>query len=123
LVATANAEQVSDPAERTPAVIYLNGVSSAGKSTLARALVAAMETPYCLVSMDTFEGMAHRRFPLPDASAPHRRKVGYHGGATRENQAAEFTSAVVRRGLGGLHAAFCLIAVSALYASSGNVPR
>jgi chloramphenicol 3-O phosphotransferase len=51
----------------TSTVVYLNGVSSAGKSTLARALVDAMQEPYCLVSMDTFEGMAQRRFPLPGA--------------------------------------------------------
>jgi chloramphenicol 3-O-phosphotransferase len=49
-----------------PAIIYLNGVSSAGKSTLARVLVRAMEDPYCLVAMDEFAGMASRRFPLPD---------------------------------------------------------
>lgn len=48
-------------------MVYLNGVSSAGKSTLARALVDAMEEPYCLVSMDAFEGMAQRRFLLPGA--------------------------------------------------------
>jgi len=48
-------------------VVYLNGVSSAGKSTLARALVGLMKEPYCLVSMDQFEGMAARRFPLPGA--------------------------------------------------------
>ena len=48
-------------------IVYLHGPSSAGKSTLARALVAAVEDPWCLVSMDTFEGMAARRFTLPDA--------------------------------------------------------
>ncbi len=51
----------------TATIVYLNGPSSAGKSTLARALVAAMEDPWCLVSMDTFEGMAARRFALPGA--------------------------------------------------------
>jgi chloramphenicol 3-O phosphotransferase len=51
----------------TSTVVYLNGVSSAGKSTLARALVEATEEPYCLVPMDAFEGMAQRRFPLPGA--------------------------------------------------------
>lgn len=50
-------------------IVYLSGPSSAGKSTLSGALVAAMEDPWCLVSMDTFEGMAARRFPLPGAQA------------------------------------------------------
>ena len=50
-------------------VVYLNGASSAGKSTLAGALVDLMPDPYALVSMDRFEGMAARRFFLPDADA------------------------------------------------------
>ena len=48
-------------------VVYLNGVSSAGKSSLARALVEAMAEPYASVSIDAFEGMAQRRWPLPGA--------------------------------------------------------
>ena len=50
-------------------IVYLNSPSSASKSTLAKALVAAMDDPWCLVSMDTFEGMAARRFSLPGAQA------------------------------------------------------
>ena len=37
-------------------IIFLNGVSSAGKTTLAKALQAQLEDPYHLFSVDAFAG-------------------------------------------------------------------
>lgn len=38
-------------------IIFLNGVSSSGKTTLAKALQAALPTPYFLLNSDTFYNM------------------------------------------------------------------
>jgi chloramphenicol 3-O phosphotransferase len=48
-------------------IILLNGVSSAGKTSLARALLDVLDGPYGHVSIDAFEGMARQRLALPDA--------------------------------------------------------
>lgn len=42
-------------------VIYLNGASSAGKTSLARALQGVLPEPYYHLSVDTFAGMVVRR--------------------------------------------------------------
>jgi chloramphenicol 3-O phosphotransferase len=42
-------------------VILLDGASSAGKTTLARALQASLEAPYYLVQLDAFEDMVPAR--------------------------------------------------------------
>src|SRR5579885_594781 len=38
-------------------IILLNGISSAGKTSIANVLQQTMETPYLQVSIDTFENM------------------------------------------------------------------
>src|SRR5512143_2043142 len=43
-------------------VIFLNGVSSAGKSSIARALQASLNQPYLHVAIDSFEGMLPDRY-------------------------------------------------------------
>lgn len=45
------------PAPSCGQIILLNGASSAGKTTLARALQATLEQPYDLVQLDAFEDM------------------------------------------------------------------
>lgn len=43
-------------------VIFLNGVSSAGKSSIARALQASLDQPYLHVAIDSFEDMLPDRY-------------------------------------------------------------
>jgi len=43
-------------------IIYLNGVSSAGKTTLAKALQARLSEPYYWMSVDTFMYMTPQKF-------------------------------------------------------------
>jgi chloramphenicol 3-O phosphotransferase len=43
-------------------IIFLNGASSSGKSTVAKALQEALEEPYMHVSVDRFFEMLHPRF-------------------------------------------------------------
>jgi len=43
-------------------IIYLNGVSSAGKSTLAKELQAFLEKAYYVFSVDTFKDMSPKKF-------------------------------------------------------------
>ena len=47
---------------RRPDVILVNGPSSAGKTTLCRALQAALEDPYLVVAFDDFVFMAPPRY-------------------------------------------------------------
>jgi chloramphenicol 3-O phosphotransferase len=47
---------------RRPDVILVNGPSSAGKTTLCRALQAAIEEPYLVVGFDDFIFMAPQRY-------------------------------------------------------------
>lgn len=47
---------------RLPDVILVNGPSSAGKTTLCRALQAAIEDPYLVVAFDDFIFMAPQRY-------------------------------------------------------------
>jgi chloramphenicol 3-O phosphotransferase len=47
---------------RRPDVILVNGPSSAGKTTLCRALQAAIEDPYLVVAFDDFIFMAPQRY-------------------------------------------------------------
>ena len=47
---------------RRPDVILVNGPSSAGKTTLCRALQAAIEDPYLVVAFDDFVFMASPRY-------------------------------------------------------------
>jgi chloramphenicol 3-O phosphotransferase len=48
---------------RVPAtIILLNGISSAGKTSIARVLQATMEEPYLQVSIDAFENMLPERY-------------------------------------------------------------
>jgi chloramphenicol 3-O-phosphotransferase len=44
-------------------IIVLNGVSSAGKSSLARKLQEIMPEPWFHLSLDTFDSMIHSRQP------------------------------------------------------------
>ena len=50
-------------------IIFLNGVSSAGKSTLAKALQAQLTTPYFLLANDMFCDMAPETFMTKDTAA------------------------------------------------------
>jgi len=60
----------------------LNGTSSSGKSSLAKALQDLMEAPYLHVCVDTFEEMVPSRPEVPDGSAEHpvfnRMLSGFH---------------------------------------------
>ena len=47
---------------RRPDVILVNGPSSAGKTTLCRALQAAIEEPYLVTGFDDFIFMAPPRY-------------------------------------------------------------
>lgn len=51
----------------SPPILFLNGVSSAGKSSLAAALLTMLEPPYSYVAMDQFEGMVQRLWRSPGA--------------------------------------------------------
>jgi chloramphenicol 3-O phosphotransferase len=54
---------MKEPPVRPPAtIILLNGISSAGKTSIAQALQATMETPYLQVSIDAFENMLPERY-------------------------------------------------------------
>jgi len=55
-------------------VIFLNGTSSSGKTTIAKELQARYKTPYLHVGIDTFFNMIHPRFVGPEASA----RLGYY---------------------------------------------
>ncbi|HEV2236492.1 MAG TPA: AAA family ATPase [Ktedonobacterales bacterium] len=43
-------------------IILLNGISSAGKTSIARVLQATLDTPYLQVSLDAFEDMLPARY-------------------------------------------------------------
>jgi len=43
-------------------IIFLNGVSSSGKTTLAKSLQEKLTQPYCLLSVDNFMGTIHDKF-------------------------------------------------------------
>lgn len=45
-----------------PTIIFLNGVSSAGKTSLAKQLQARLEHPYLHVQLDSFEDMMPDRY-------------------------------------------------------------
>ena len=47
-------------------IIFLNGVSSAGKSTLAVKLQEHLTVPYCCLSIDNFLGTIHEKFHNSD---------------------------------------------------------
>ena len=45
-----------------PTIIFLNGVSSAGKTSIARALQTSLDKPYLHVAIDNFEEMLPDRY-------------------------------------------------------------
>ena len=47
-------------------IIFLNGVSSSGKTTVAKELQARLSEPYCWLSVDSFIDTISKRF-LEDA--------------------------------------------------------
>ncbi|MCL2670765.1 MAG: chloramphenicol phosphotransferase CPT family protein [Clostridiales bacterium] len=57
-------------------IIFLNGVSSSGKSTLAKALQEALPEPYCLLSVDNFLNTMHEKFLNAEHYATIFRAVG-----------------------------------------------
>ena len=60
-------------------IIFLNGVSSAGKTTLAKALQDALDEPYFLLANDTFCDMSPEKFIDADIMATYRRALsGLH---------------------------------------------
>lgn len=50
-------------------VLLLNGISSSGKTSIAKALQTCMPEPWLHVSMDKFIGMLHPRFIGPEPEA------------------------------------------------------
>ena len=70
-------------------IIFLNGVSSAGKTSIARTLQASLDQPYLHVAIDSFEGM------LPD----------------RYDEGGDFAwHAIFSRMLAGMHRSFAALA-------------
>jgi len=60
-------------------IIFLNGVSSAGKSTLAKALQDSLDEPYYLLANDTFCDMSPEKFIDIDIMGTYRRALsGLH---------------------------------------------
>ena len=53
-------------------IIILNGVSSAGKTTLAKVLQERLSSPYFHMDVDTFCLMAPQKFLVDDYSLQHR---------------------------------------------------
>lgn len=53
-------------------ILVLNGVFSAGKSSLAAALLAALDPPYAYGAMDQFEGMVGNLWRAPGADRLYR---------------------------------------------------
>lgn len=45
-----------------PTIIFLNGVSSSGKTSIARVLQQKLPAPYLHVQLDTFEEMLPERY-------------------------------------------------------------
>jgi len=68
-------------------IIFLNGVSSAGKSTLAKTLQDKLAEPFYLLANDAFADMAPEKFWNIDASATYDRalKGMYHSIKTFSN--------------------------------------
>lgn len=56
---------------RTPRIVLLNGVGSAGKTSIAKAMQSLLAEPYLLVQMDTFMDM------LPDRYQDHPEGFSY----------------------------------------------
>ncbi|GAA2145950.1 hypothetical protein GCM10009760_35170 [Kitasatospora kazusensis] len=64
-------------------IIFLNGTSSSGKSSLAVELLRTLDSPYFHLSVDAFNAMGARRaelLPTPDdlAAALTRMRRGFH---------------------------------------------
>jgi chloramphenicol 3-O phosphotransferase len=59
------------PAPRSGRIILLNGTSSSGKSTLAKALQAALPDPWLVIGIDTFVFALPKRYLYP----PHWSEV------------------------------------------------
>ena len=53
-------------------IIILNGVSSAGKTTLAKVLQDRLSSPYFHMDVDTFCLMAPQKFLVDDYSLQHK---------------------------------------------------
>ncbi|WNZ13205.1 phosphotransferase-like protein [Streptomyces sp. 11x1] len=61
-------------------IIFLNGTSSSGKSTIARELLRILDEPYFHMPVDAFHAMRTRREMPPDrlTTVLHRTWRGYH---------------------------------------------
>jgi Chloramphenicol phosphotransferase-like protein len=79
---------VVQPADVRPGqVIFLNGASSSGKSSIARELLDVMEGPYFHLAVDAFNGMRAKRRTLELSPAEltavlARTRAGFHRAAT-----------------------------------------
>jgi chloramphenicol 3-O phosphotransferase len=75
------------PADVPPGqVIFLNGASSSGKSSIASELLEVMETPWFLLAVDAFNGMRAKRRTLELSPAEltailARTRAGFHRAA------------------------------------------
>jgi chloramphenicol 3-O phosphotransferase len=74
---------MSSPALRTGQVIFLNGTSSSGKSSIAEQLLMVLERPFFHMSVDAINGMRARERSLelgPDelAAVLARTRAGFH---------------------------------------------
>lgn len=54
-------DELTSAETSTSTIIYLNGASSSGKTSIARALQQTLDEPYYHLSTDTFAGMVVRR--------------------------------------------------------------
>lgn len=61
-------------------IIFLNGVSSSGKSSIAGDLLTMLEDTYFLMSVDVFNAMRVRRDYGPDqlSNVLRRTRAGFH---------------------------------------------
>ncbi|MFF7388273.1 chloramphenicol phosphotransferase CPT family protein [Streptomyces scabiei] len=70
------------PEDGTPngSIIFLNGTSSSGKSTIARELLRILDEPYFHMPVDAFHAMRTRQEMPPDqlTTVLHRTWRGYH---------------------------------------------
>jgi chloramphenicol 3-O phosphotransferase len=73
-------EHLSSVPPRRGLVIFLNGTSSSGKSSIATELLAMLDEPYFHMPVDAFHAMRSRSEVPPDrlATVLHRTWQGYH---------------------------------------------
>ncbi|MER5941106.1 AAA family ATPase [Streptomyces sp. NPDC001928] len=74
-------KHLDDVPPRRGLVIFLNGTSSSGKSSIATELLRTLEEPYFHMPVDAFHAMRSRTTPVPQdqlATVLHRTWQGFH---------------------------------------------